>query len=205
MIEHVSTWLEAYHDGELRGRRLQQVETHLEVCSLCRAELERLQHLSSLLQESPAAEGLIPVDQAVAQVGLRLPRRPAVPAWQRALESGWQLTPVLLLAAWTFMQTVFLVTEVLLIAVQLGFGGDALAGLLPASPGGPRLTELFGPPDASLADLGRAVLHTLGQGGPWGWDFALRLALPMLIGLMYWSWLASWWARRRHRSLGLAD
>jgi len=27
MIDHVTTWLEAYHDGELRGHRLHQVET----------------------------------------------------------------------------------------------------------------------------------------------------------------------------------
>ena len=56
MNEHVTPWLGAYHDGELRGRRLQQVETHLAHCAACRAELEELRALSALLQESPVPE-----------------------------------------------------------------------------------------------------------------------------------------------------
>jgi anti-sigma factor RsiW len=36
MDEHVHAWLEAYHDGELHGRRLEQVEDHLARCVECR-------------------------------------------------------------------------------------------------------------------------------------------------------------------------
>jgi anti-sigma factor RsiW len=48
MSTHVSEWLNAYHDGELRGNRLQYVETHLAECELCQAELESLDNLSDL-------------------------------------------------------------------------------------------------------------------------------------------------------------
>ena len=87
MNQHVTPWLGAYHDGELKGLRLRQVEAHLAQCAACRVDLEKLQALGALLQESPAATGLMPPDRFVAQVGLRLPRRPTQPAWQRALES----------------------------------------------------------------------------------------------------------------------
>ena len=30
MTEHVTQWLEAYYDGELKGRAAQEVEAHLE-------------------------------------------------------------------------------------------------------------------------------------------------------------------------------
>jgi len=205
MSEHVIAWLEAYHDGELGGRRLQQVEAHLAGCALCRAELEKLQVLAALLQQSPAASDLTSPDRFVAQVGLRLPRRPSRPAWQRALLVGWQLTPLALLGAWAFVQTVFVVAGVAGAALQLGLGGDLAAGLLPALPDGSVLGELFSLSDASLNDLGRVALRTLDQGGPLGWGVTLSLALLAAIGLLYWSWLASWWVFRRHRQFGASD
>ena len=133
MNEHVTPWMGAYHDGELHGRCLQQVEAHLAHCATCRAELEGLQAMSALLQESPAVEGFTPPERFVAQVGLRLPRRPAEPAWKRALETGWRLIPLGLLGAWAFVQAVFFVSGVVLRALRMGLGGDLLAGLLSAS------------------------------------------------------------------------
>ena len=91
MNEHVTPWLGAYHDGELKGHRLRQVEAHLSLCTACSAELEQLQMLRGLLQEHPVAEGLLPAERFVAQVGLRMVRRPEKPAWQRVLETGWRL------------------------------------------------------------------------------------------------------------------
>jgi anti-sigma factor RsiW len=99
MTEHVTAWLGAYHDGELQGRRWRQVEAHLAHCATCRAGLERLRALAALLQESPAAGDLMPPERFVAQVGLRLPRRPERPAWQRGLEIGWQVVPLGLFGA----------------------------------------------------------------------------------------------------------
>ena len=53
MTEHVTAYLGAYHDGELRGRRLRQVEAHLAHCATCRAELERLRALAALPWVTP--------------------------------------------------------------------------------------------------------------------------------------------------------
>ena len=197
MNEHVTAWLGAYHDGELQGHRLRQVEAHLAHCATCRAELEKLQALTTLLQESPAAEGLTSPERFVAQVGLRLRRRPEQPAWQRALEAGWRLVPVGLLGAWAFVQAVFTVAGVVLTALRMGLGGDLVAGLLPASQQGLSLTELFSLSGASLSDVGQIALQLLSNGGPLGWGVTLNLASLAVIGLLYWSWLASWWARRQ--------
>lgn len=199
MTEHVTAWLGAYHDGELRGLRLRQVEAHLAHCTTCRAELESLRSLTVLLQESPTAENLTPPERFVAQVGLRLPRRPERPAWQRALEIGWQLTPLGLLGAYAFAQTVFIVAGMVLMAVQMDLGGEVAAWLLPASQQRPWLTESFGLSGAGLNDVGRMMLQLLSNGGPLGWGVMLNLVLLVVIGLLYWSWLASWWARHQHR------
>ena len=172
MSEHVTTWLNAYHDGELTGRQLQRVETHLGECASCREELEQLRFLSAMLQESPAPSDRIPPEQFVAQVGLRLPRRPARPAPQRTLRVAWQLAPLVLLGAWAFLQTVLIVTTLTRVALGLGLGGDMAATLLPATSGG----------------LWQAV--------------RLNLILPGVIALLYLSWLASWWSRRRQQENG---
>jgi len=205
MTEHVTTWLGAYHDGELRGLRLRQVETHLARCATCRAELERLRALAALLQESPAAENLTPPERFVAQVGLRLPRRPERPAWQRALETGWQLVPLGLLGARAFVQAVFAVAGAVLVALRMDLGGDVAAGLLlasqPTANQGMWLTEIFSLSGASLNDVGRMMLRSLSDGGLLGWGVTLNLVSLVVIGLLYWSWLASWWARRQHRQL----
>jgi anti-sigma factor RsiW len=210
MTEHVTAWLGAYHDGELQGHRLRQMEAHLAHCASCRAELERLRALTALLQESPAAEGLTPPERFVAQVGLRLPHRPERTVWQRALEVGWQLTPVGLLGTWVFVQAVFIVAGVLLLALRLGLGSDLVAGLLPAAQQGTWLPEALslssaGARSETFAQLGRMVLHLLGHGGPLGWGFTLNVVSLVVIGLLYWSWLASWWARRQpHNENGRA-
>ena len=199
MTEHVTTWLEAYHDGELDGRRLEQVQVHLADCEACRADLAELLALSALLAEAPAAEQGIPADRFAAQVNLRLPRRPEPPAWQRTLEWAWRLAPVGLVGAWAVLQAAFVVTGLVLIALQLD-AGSVLPFDLPA-PGRPLWLDgaWSWPQVGGLADIGQLVLATLGAGGPLGWGVMLNLAATLLVGLMYWSWMASWWARRHHR------
>lgn len=199
MNKHVTAWLGAYHDGELRGRRLRQVETHLAHCAMCRAELESLQALTALLQQSPAAEDLMLPERFVAQVGLQLPRRPERSAWQRGVEIGWQLAPLGLLGAWAFVHAVLIVASVVLIALQMGLGGDVVAGLLPASQQGSGLAEMLSPSSASLNNVGRVMLQLLSHRGLLNWGVTLNLVLLAVIGLLYWSWLASWWARRQRR------
>jgi anti-sigma factor RsiW len=200
MTEHVTAWLGAYHDGELHGRRLRQVETHLAQCAACRAELESLRALTGLLQASPAAAGIAPPERFVAQVGLRLPRRPAQSPWRRGLEIGWRLTPLGLLGAWAFIQAAFVVASLVLLALRLGAGGDLIAGLLPTGSQAFRLVDMLSLSDAGLREVGQAALQLWEGGGPLGWGFTLNLVLSAVIGLLYCSWLATWWARRQHQS-----
>jgi anti-sigma factor RsiW len=195
MNGHVTHWLSAYHDGELRGRRRRQVEEHLAECATCRAELKELRRLSALLHESPAAEGLLPTDLFLTQVGLRLERRPTKPAWQRTLETGWRLAPAGLVGAWAFVQAVFIVAGVVLVGLQLG-GVDVL-GLQPASHATwlTAALNLFG---ARLGDTTSTILKALDV---LRWGLTIYLTATMAIALLYWSWLASLWARRRHQQL----
>ena len=200
MNEHVTAWLEAYHDGELRGRRLRKVEAHLESCAACRRELEGLERLATALRSVPAAEGLASPDRFVYEVGLRLPRRPEQPVWQRALNVGWRLAPLGLLGAWAFVQTVLVVAGVLSAAVRVGLGGDCAASLFGVSQGVAVEPGLPGLSGAGVNDLAPVALKVLRSGGPLGWGPIVTVALLILIGVLYWSWLASWWARRRHLS-----
>ncbi|HET90882.1 MAG TPA: hypothetical protein ENN99_09125 [Chloroflexi bacterium] len=199
MTQHVTARLHAYHDGELSDHQRRQVDTHLAQCEACRAELETLRQLTALLHQAAAAPTITSPDRFVAQVGLRLPRRPAEPAWQRVLKVGWRLTPVGLLGAWAFLQAAFLVSGILLGALYLGLGSETWAGLLPASGSGSWLAQALSLSDASLSDIGQVGAQLLRGGGPLGWGVTLNRASSVLIGLLYLSWLASWWASRQHR------
>jgi predicted anti-sigma-YlaC factor YlaD len=197
MSEHVFRWLGAYHDGELRGRRLAQVEAHLAECTVCRAELEGLQALSGLLQSVPGPAYSLPPERFVAQVGLRLPRRPAQPAWQRLLERGWQMVPLGLLGTWAVAQAVFIVAGAALLAWRTGLGERLTAGWLPAWQ--PGLAEGLSLSGANLGEVEALARQLFSQGGLVGWVIVLYLAFLFLTGVLYWSWLASWWAYRQHR------
>ena len=160
MNRHVTAWLGAYHDGELKGPRLRPVETHLAHCEPCRAELDRLRALAHLLQASPPAGELTPPERFVVRVRLRLPPRPARTAW-------------------------------------MGWGGNAAAQWLPSTQDlwlAPFLSSL---PIPGL-EVG-TVLQLLGDGWLSSWSFVLQTVLLVVIGLLYWSWLASWWVCREHR------
>ena len=201
MKEHATHWLGAYLDGELRGLRLRWVESHLKECAVCRSELEALARLRTLLLESPAMEAATPPERFVAQVALRLPRRQEQPPAQRALELTWRMVPVGLLFALAFVQTAFTIAGVLQVALSMGLGGDVAALLLPSSAGGVSFPDLASLSQASLASAAGAMVELIQAGGALAWLPVLYLSLLVVIGLLYWSWLATWWARRRHQQL----
>jgi anti-sigma factor RsiW len=196
MNGHVTHWLAAYHDGELRGRRLRQVKDHLAECAACRTELDELRCLSALLRESPAAEGLLSPERFVAQVGLRLERRPIKPAWQRTLETGWRLAPAGLIGAWAFVQAVFIVAGAVLITLQV-CGIDVLS-LQQATHHETWLTAGLNYLATGLNETTLTVLKTLDV---LIWGLTIYLTATVAIVLLYWSWLASLWARYQHRQL----
>jgi hypothetical protein len=201
MTEHVTAWLGAYHDGELRGHRVHQMEAHLAECARCRAQLEQLRALTVLLGASPPAVDLTPSEHFVALVGFRLRQRSEQSTSRKALEIGWRLAPLGLLGVWAFLQAVFLVAGVTLLARHLGLGGEMLASLGSASPPGPTLAETLRLSGAGLNGLAQVGLYWLRDEAPMGWWVTLNLAAMAVISLLYGSWLASWWARRRRRQL----
>jgi len=197
MSEHVNAWLGAYYDGELEGRRLSAVEKHLAQCSSCQEALKELSGISLLLRSSPDLEVTLSADQFVAQVGLRMSRMPDQPLWQRAISVGWQWTPVGILGLWSFLQAVFIVAGILFLAVNLGFGGETLASLVFSSQAGPSVGDLLSLQGESVNEILRAGLDLLKMGGPFGWGLFVNLGISVALGLLYCSWLVSWWIRTR--------
>jgi predicted anti-sigma-YlaC factor YlaD len=194
MSEHVNDLLNAYFDGELKGRKLQSVQEHLAECDACRAELETLQGLSALLQEAPAAE-FASHERFVSQVNLRLPERRTNPTRGRLIEAGWWMVPVGLLMAWIFVSTAALVSDAVTAAST--FGLLDTAGTLLAAP----------PPDSAVwsARLGQFGLLE-GESLRWAetTESFTRNVLPQFIwqvsiAFLYLTWIAIWWARQRRR------
>jgi hypothetical protein len=204
MNEHVTQWLEAYYDGELKGRRAQHIEAHVASCESCRKELEDIQMLSALLTSAPAASNLTSPETFVAQVGLRLPRQPEARTWQRVYRTGWRLAPFGILATWAFLQASIFVTGLFNLGLQIIPGGDQIAGVL-SSQSGLTLAEGLTSSNLSLFNLGKFGLDFLWDGSILGWLPTLSLGLTILVGMLYLSWLASWWVResnnKNHQSI----
>ena len=196
MHEEMHSLLNAYLDGELHGRHLQEMEAHLASCAACRDELKELRFVSELLQAEPAPE-FTPAGRFASQLTLKLPRRPMQ---DRLLKPGslvWWLVPAGLLAAWFFVQTVFTLTNVVTVASMTGLLGQA-AGWL----GGGQETLWF----SALSSLsaGQAagalpMLSTLNQIGVFGANLLSRFLWQALIIVLFWAWLFFWWIRRRPR------
>jgi anti-sigma factor RsiW len=197
MSEHVTQWLEAYFDGEIAGRRARQIESHLETCPDCLAKFESLNRLSALLQQAPEPSNLTPHEKFVAQVGLRLPRKPDQPSWQKAFQIGWQWAPAGLLGIWVFVQTVFIVSGILMWILRVVPGAADFASFVSAES---REASLFGNvanlSGAEWSEFGRFGLDILQGGGPLGWGITLNLGLTFLLSVLFLSWLASWWIQK---------
>jgi Putative zinc-finger len=195
MSKHVSEWLNAYHDGELRSNRLHYVETHLAECELCQAELESLENLSDLLQEVPTPK-FTPVERFASQVNLRLPHKQTAVSRRQILEISWWMIPVGLLAVWIFIGTSFFISDILSAANNLGL----LRGISDWMAFGPSNDIYL---SATLSQLG------LLSGNSLRWaestEAFTRMSLPLIslqisIALLYLSWIAIWWARHtRHQ------
>ena len=148
-------------------------------------------------------EASTPPERFVAQVALRLPRRQQQPPAQRALELSWRMVPVGLLLTLAFVQTAFTIAGVLQVALSMGLGGEVGALIFPGA--GVSLPDVFSLSQASLATAVGSVVELIQAGGALAWIPALYLSLLVVIGLLYWSWLATWWARRRHQQITASD
>jgi len=197
MSKHVTQWLNAYLDGELNSRQLQHVEAHLAECLACQTELESLESLSGLLQEVPAPEFTSP-ERFAARVNLRLPHRQRATSESKIREAGWWMIPVGLLGAWIFIGTSFLVSDILSVANNLGLLAGVSDWLVFDS-----ASQAYW--SASLGQFG--ILS--GNGLDWvaSAEAFARTSLPQItlhvsIALLYLSWIAIWWARRRREGHG---
>jgi hypothetical protein len=197
MSKHVTEWLNAYLDGELRGSRLQHVQAHLLECQSCQAELESLEKLSGLLQAVPAPE-FTPPERFSAQVNLRLPHHRISAPENKILQIGWWMIPVGLLAAWVFIGTSFVLGDILSTASNLGL----LTGISDWLGSGSS-NEVY-----LSTTIGQMGLLT-GNGLNWAeaTESFTRISLPEItlhvsIALLYLSWIAIWWVRHTRQQHG---
>jgi predicted anti-sigma-YlaC factor YlaD len=188
MTEHVTQWLEAYHDGELSDHRRGEVEAHLAACPHCQAALDELRSLSALLAEDVAVE-FVPAETFAANLALSLPVQP-----QRRLSAAWWLMPLALLAAWLFL----VITLWLSAALQL-----ASSAALPAVELGSKslqmgwfalTTRLFG---AMLGEPGWQMLAALNEINLFVAGLGRAILPQILLATAYLGWLAAWWLRRK--------
>ncbi|MBN1934399.1 MAG: zf-HC2 domain-containing protein [Anaerolineae bacterium] len=126
MAQHVNHLLAEYYDNELNAHRRRQVETHLDECATCRAELERMTQLSSLMEAYTLPEASTPVETFRAQVMLKVSRRKRSPLPSRTWV--WYAIPVSLGGALLALEAV---TALLILAVSaLSWGGIEIAASL---------------------------------------------------------------------------
>lgn len=197
MSDHILEQLGAYLDGELQGRNLHKVEMHLDECISCQEEYASLEILSATLQEAPLPDFPSPENFA-ANVALRLPRKPVIPIQDKAMEFGWWLAPIGLIAIWIFISTTNLVSGAITIANTLGILTDTSAWLASGS-----APEAYW--SAALGQFGFLSGNNL-QLAEMAEEIT-RITIPQIvwqvsIATLYLSWMAIWWARHTRQGLG---
>jgi hypothetical protein len=191
----MTEWLNAYLDGELKNGRLHQVEKHLAVCEECRAELESLKGLSSLLREVPTPE-FTPSERFASQVSLRLPHaRPGVTK-RKVQEVGWWMIPVSLLLLWVLIGTSEAVGDMVLTASRFGLLNlnDVPAWVTPDS-----AHASFSGTLGNFGVLGGKSLQWAEYTENFTRNNLPQVVLQVSIALLYLGWMAIWWARHTPR------
>lgn len=201
MPEHITQWLDAYHDGELRGARLRQVESHLAECAECQSELEGMQGLSALLHETAPTGDFLSTERFVANLTLNLPRQPerAHPR-NRGVEIGWWLVPVGLLGTWVFIQITLALTNVALFVSDAGLLGSNFAWLQgnpPQMGWFAASMSLFG---NQVGATGQFALSALHDAHLFVTKVMGSLLPQLLLALLYLGWLSAWWLRYQAQS-----
>jgi hypothetical protein len=186
--------LNAYLDGELHGKRLREMQTHLETCEICRTELTELRRVSDILQSAPAPE-FTPADRFASNLTLSLPRHPQRTRPQRLPSFGWWLVPAGLLGAWFFLQTVFTLTDIIHV---VNYGG-MLGQIIPWLNEGTSQTawfamasNLFG---MQLNAGQQSTLSLLNKANIFGVDLIRGLLWQAGFILLCLGWIVSWMAR----------
>ena len=196
MSNHITEQLNAYMDGELRGKQLHQAEEHLATCEACQTELESMQGLSALLHEIPGAE-VTSNERFVTQVNLLLPERRNATTRNRILEVSWWMIPVGLLAVWAFISTTGMISNIISTAGNLGLL-DGTPALLTNSSENTFWTSALGQVGVLKGESLQWAKST---------ESITRNVLPrfiwqIAIALLYLAWIAIWWARQTLQGQG---
>lgn len=196
MSNHVTEQLNAYMDGELKGKQLRQVEDHIVTCEACQTELESLQGLSALLQEVPGPE-VTSNERFVTQVNLLLPERRTATTRNRILEVGWWMIPVGLLAAWIFISTSSLISNAVSVADNFGLL-DSTTAFISASSESATWTSRLG----QVGVLKGESLQWAETTESFTRNVLPRFIWQVSIALMYLTWIAIWWSRHTLQGQG---
>jgi hypothetical protein len=191
MHNHVTEWLNAYLDGELHGNRLHQVEEHLAECKACQAELKSLQDLSGLLHKVPAPE-FTSSERFATQVNLLLPKRTVTAPRSRLFEIGWWMIPVGLLAAWAFVSTASIVSNMFSTANNFGLVDGANTLLVSGASNTVTWTSTLG----QFGFLEGKGLQWIELTENYSRNVIPQFVWQVSIAVLYLSWIAIWWARQ---------
>jgi hypothetical protein len=197
MHDQMRSLLNAYLDGELHGPLLADMQNHLTTCKSCREELEQLRRVSDLVRKAPHPE-FSPADLFTSRLALNLPRRPLRERSPKmVLQAKW-LIPVGLLAAWFFVRTVFLLTDIITTANLTGWLGQATSWL----GGGEKslwfstATSLFG---RQLAEM--PSISWLNSTSIFASSLISGFLVQLTIILLYFSWLVSLWLNKGQQKM----
>jgi len=131
-------------------------------------------------------------------VNLRLPhQQPAIPG-KKLLEIGWWMIPVGLLGTWIFISTSFLVNDILSVANNLGLMVSVSDWLGFGSANQAYWSTMLG----QFGILSGNVLDWAASTEAFTRTSLLQITLQVSVALLYLSWIAIWWARRRHQGHG---
>jgi len=197
MSNHVSEWLSAYLDGELKGRQLHLVEEHLAECEACQSKLESLQGLSVLLHEVPAPE-FTSNERFVSQVNLRLPQRPVRSTGNKALEIGWWMIPVGLLMIWVFMSTTSAVSDMVSVANNFGLLDKTTASFISAPSNAAGMTSTLG----QFGVLNGNNLQWAERTEDFSRNEIPQYVWQISVALLYLTWIVVWWTRQSRQGQG---
>jgi hypothetical protein len=195
MSNHVTEWLNAYFDGELKNGKLHQVEEHLAECEACQKELEALGNVSELLHEVPLPDFPSP-ERFATHVNLLLPQKRTPPPQRSLFEIGWWMIPVGLLAVWVFISTAILLGDVVNVAKTLGVLDKTTASFISAPSG---MVDV----SSSLGQFGML------QGNSLKWaettetftrSWLPQIVLQVAVAFLYITWFAIWWTRHTRQS-----
>jgi hypothetical protein len=200
MMDHVIEFLGPYLDGELRNLQVLRLEKHLESCKMCRSELHNLRVLQDLLSEDAELPTMKSEDQFVAEVSLLMDRNTEPTAIKKMLLIGWKAIPVTLAGAWLFMQTALALTATIFVLSRLTPELPVVAQFKP----NPAVSYLSNALCCFTQPIITQVLEFITQvirpDIDLNWQIPAITLLPLIVGILYVCWLASWWVMRNRQN-----